>query len=166
MKLLGAILALALFISAVVPAVAASPGVDKRARTLARDAGREARLVGRQVDRKDKANDVRLDTVERDIQVTNGRISTLPDTFNDNRVHESRATGVVGLERAAVSAACPDDRAIVSGGYEFSTNQGITTPQPQVVGQRVVGNAWQVTVNNGNGSVPVDLEVFAYCIPR
>ena len=59
----------------------------------------------------------------------------------------------------------PAGQSVVSGGYGYSTNQGIDTPQPQIVGERAVGNAWVVEMNNVHGLLSVDLDVWAYCIP-
>lgn len=141
--------------------------ISKKADARSRETRLDQERHSARVDQRLDAQDEEVAGIRRDVQTANGRITTLPDTFNDNKTHEHADTGIVVADtKGSVSATCPDDEAVVSGGYEFDTNQGITTPQPQVVGERVVGNSWTVTLNNVGGTLPVHLDVFANCVPR
>jgi hypothetical protein len=163
----------ALALTAVTADAAKSPSIKqvnktaKKALSVANDANHtaDANTVAR--DKKFAAQDEEIANANRTAQTANERVSSLPPSPKDNQVHEYANTTPVAADSMGLgSATCPADMSVWSGGFAWDTNQGIDVPQPTLVGTRIVGQEFVVEVNNVNGTVPFDLDVYAYCVPR
>lgn len=173
LRALTAALLVGLLWASVTPLVAdgASPArlakQVRQALSLSKDTRHDVTVLAGDLRKQNREQGDRQGDLERSIQTVNGRVSALPPTFRGNETHEHASTGDVAPDtKGSVTASCAADESVVSGGYEYDTNQGITIPQPVVTGERASGGSWAVTLNNLGGSTTVSLRVFANCVPK